>query len=455
MSFSGNTAEIAAASGHPALAAAAPLYPDFDPVMHNAMPGGILNVALVKAWSESNLAMDANQGRSLFFAGTASVDGDRGGRLLKAAIAGHRTIDTYAAVQGLTYADDLMAPAYPAWSLSPWSHRAGIEASAVPLYVRVGWMDASTVNGALEHFLTYSNPQTLVIGPWSHGGFHFYDPFLDLPASRRELEAGQARDIADFLQPRLEGRGAGHGVAQPLKMIRYYTFGEGAWKTAATWPAPGFETRRLWFAQGGRLSAARPAMREGADYYAVDYSATTGSSNRWHTNLGGGAVLYPDRRAQDASLLCYTSEALATDLEVTGLPVLTLNLSANTPDAAIFVYLEDVAPDGRVGYITEGELRALHRRISTGTPPHAILGPYHSMERKDGSPLEPGRNTELQIALQSTSVLLRKGHRIRIAIAGQDAASFARIPGIGDTAITVERNGLLSSWLDLPARARE
>ncbi len=48
-------------------------------------------------------------------------------------------------------------------------------------------------------------------------------------------------------------------------------------------------------------------------------------------------------------------------LLVTGTPIVTLQVSSTHEDAAFLVYLEDVAPDGRSRYITEGGLRAVHR----------------------------------------------------------------------------------------------
>ena len=55
-------------------------------------------------------------------------------------------------------------------------------------------MDAGTVNGAIERFLTYTNSQLLVIGPWNHGGRQFYDPFLETNRSRITLEKEQAQE---------------------------------------------------------------------------------------------------------------------------------------------------------------------------------------------------------------------------------------------------------------------
>ena len=65
-------------------------------------------------------------------------------------------------------------------------------------------------------------------------------------------------------------------------------------------------------------------------------------------------------------------ELLATDHELSGHPCVTLHLSASEADAALHVYLEDVAPDGTCRYVTEGMLRALHRKECPA--PHASPG---------------------------------------------------------------------------------
>jgi uncharacterized protein len=62
----------------------------------------------------------------------------------------------------------------------------------------------------------------------------------------------------------------------------------------------------------------------------------------------------------------------------------------------------------------------------------------------------PGQIAELKFGLQPTSVLIKKGHRLRIAIAGADKNTFARIPAQGTPAISVARNKNRASWIELP-----
>ena len=244
-----------------------------------------------------------------------------------------------------------------------------------------------------------------------------------------------------------------NGRPAPTREIRYYTLGERVWHTASSWPPPSVRQQRWYFGANGSLGREPPIDSDGADRYTVDFTASTGSANRWHTQAGGD-VVYPDRARADRKLLVYTSAPLARSIEITGNPAITLDVTSTSRDGAFIVYLEDVAPSGRVTYITEGELRALHRKLSPHKPPYALFGPSHSFRRADAEPLVPGRLAELRFVLLPTSVLLRKGHRIRVAIAGADNGTFARIPATGNPVITVARNNTHASSIDLPVHPR-
>ena len=114
-----------------------------------------------------------------------------------------------------------------------------------------------------------------------------------------------------------------------------------------------------------------------------------------------------------------------------------------------------MAPDGRVTYVTDGQLRALHRRVSCKEPPYTMFMPHHTFERADGMPLVPGEVADLIIGLRPTSALFRRGHRVRIAIAGHDESTFSRIPESGDgVSIEVQRNAVHASFVELPVVAR-
>ena len=180
----------------------------------------------------------------------------------------------------------------------------------------------------------------------------------------------------------------------------------------------------------------KPTNREGADRYTVDFEATTGTTNRWATNNTGEDVRYPSRRTADRRLLTYTSLPLPDDIEITGQPRVALNVGSTHSDGAFFVYLEDVAPDGTVRYLTEAELRALHRKVSNEDPPYRVVGPYHSFKQKDALPLVPGQIAEIGFELMPVSVpfvpaivcalLLRAPMRIRSAASRMRASQQLR-----------------------------
>jgi putative CocE/NonD family hydrolase len=152
-------------------------------------------------------------------------------------------------------------------------------------------------------------------------------------------------------------------------------------------------------------------------------------TSRWMSlvNVANVPIGYPDRAQRDARLLVYTSAPLTHDVELTGHPLIALHLRCSAPDAALFVYLEDVLPDGEVYYVTEGLFRAVHRRIDPGPRPYELPVPHHTFRRGDAQPLARGEVAEVTFDLLPVSYLFRRGHAIRIAIAGADADNFAPV----------------------------
>ena len=130
--------------------------------------------------------------------------------------------------------------------------------------------------------------------------------------------------------------------------------------------------------------------------------------------------------------------------------MVSLHLSATHADGALHVYLEDVAPDGRVTYLTEGVLRLVHGTSSGAVLPYEHPGPPRSFLRADAEPLIPNALTRIDLSLYATSVRLEAGHRVRIAIAGHDASTFARYPDDGESVLTIAFSPASPSFLELP-----
>jgi hypothetical protein len=130
------------------------------------------------------------------------------------------------------------------------------------------------------------------------------------------------------------------------------------------------------------LNSATPSAANASDCYTVDFTTTSGNQSIWATGFGGGDVVYPDRVDEDKKLLTYTTAPLESDVEITGTPVLTLEMSSTSEDGAIHAYLEDASPEMRVTYVDEGVFRIVDRKeVYPRTLPYQPLGPAHSYSR--------------------------------------------------------------------------
>ena len=460
ISYDGNTAELAAAAGQPVIRAVMPLYDNFD-VLWAIHSGGVALSRQIQGWSEAVAAMDRNDvcgaqedkgwdcwRDRLLAPGVRPVDDDPGGRRLADLVSQHHNVNVAQAVTQIEFRDD-PAGAFRLSEISPSGLRAKIEASKLPMMVSCGWLDGGGGEDALARYKNFSNPQIVVIGPLSHGGGFNVDPFAASHTPPVPSTEEQLKMEADFFDRVLR-----NDMPQAIESsIQYYTMGEGQWHTTKTWPPEGLSTERLYFAEQNTLSTAAPSEGSTSDSYIVDFTASTGGQNRWATGFGGGDVVYADRANEDKKLLAYTSIPLDSDLEITGSPVLTVQMSSTTSDGAIHAYLEDVAPEGRVTYLDEGILREIDRKeVDPKSLPYAPLGPAHSFLRTDAEPLIPGEPAKIRFSLYATSVLLRKGHRIRVTLAGADASDFRRYPAEGTPTWIVYRGARRASFVDLPVR---
>ncbi|HXX87837.1 MAG TPA: CocE/NonD family hydrolase [Candidatus Acidoferrum sp.] len=485
-SYSGAAAEFLSVQNNPAVKAVAPRFSEFDVYTDIAFPGGVFNEWFIKHWANLDHLMDENNVKELLseqnrllkevkdsltnirlpkafsteyrilrisrflMKGVKPVDSDKGHQLLKRAVIEHRENGSvYQLAQEYVYRDDrrrLPSGEFNIDELSPFSFKSNIERSGVAIYGWGSWFDAGIADAVIRRFLTFSNFQLAVIGPWNHGGLYHASPYVPPETLTNPSLIAQWTECIRFFEHYLKGI-ANDEVTQ--KTLVYYTLGEERWKKTSVWPPEGSTLQRLYLAANNSLSRNPPETESGVDEYTVDFEATTGKTNRWHTQLGF-IVVYRNRAEEDRRLLTYTSPPLEVDTEITGYPIVTLHITSTCTDGAFFVYLEDVDESGKVTYVTEGILRAIHRKVSGESPPYKQLIPYHSFKRKDSMALVPGETAELTFGLLPTSVSIKKGHCIRIAIAGHDKDNFIRIPSKESPVITVARNRDLASFIDLP-----
>jgi hypothetical protein len=195
-------------------------------------------------------------------------------------------------------------------------------------------------------------------------------------------------------------------------------------------------------------------MSQGAsshDELVVDYSATSGRVTRWSNAYGNGAMgpAYVDLGPNDRKCLTWTTPVLTEDVEVTGHPLVSLWVSSSSGDADLFVVLEEVLPGGESRYVTEGALRASHRKVGEGG--YSTFGfPYRSHREADASPLPEKEPTLVSFDLIPTSNLFDAGNRIRVSLACADRDNARTSELSPPPRVRIYRGDKTLSFLELP-----
>jgi putative CocE/NonD family hydrolase len=444
-SYSGTTAELLAAVEHPAVKAVVPGWADFDAYTSPIRPYGLLT-AFAEEWGNFVAALDRND-RSAMRAAVRRVDADTSGALVAAAVAEHAknpNVATWA--KQVEYRDDRYAGGPSYHDIGPVRWKKEIERSNVPMLVLVSWLDAGTTEGALDRFRSFRNPQKLVIMASSHGGGAHASPFV---VDTTVVRGNPTQD--EMAQMRLQFfdrylKGVKNGV-ESWPNVRYYTLGLETYQESSTWPLPGTTVRHMYLDAENVLSSSAP-KGDGSDRYVVDFGVNTGPSNRWATQMGRPVLRLSDRGAMDARMLTYTTAPFETDMHIAGSPTIDMHVSSTHTDGAVIVYLEDVDATGRSRYITEGGLRLIHRKLSRDTS--FGIEPYVSFERRDAAPMKPGEPARVHFRILPTSVVIKAGHRLRLAIAGADSGVLGRAPENGTPTLTIHRGPRYQAVLALP-----
>lgn len=415
-SYLGITQLFAASQAPPHLKAIFPEMYVFEwyPMIY---PGGIYRDDFFTKWQFLTHNLD-NAAKftwgPLSFGGVAPVDGPQGMAQRDSAIAGHRVNrDMFTMWRGVPFRNsvDPVSKQQIHLERGPATYLAQINQSGIPVYGLAGWYDAFP-RDALLWFRNLKVPQKLIVGPWFHGGNEGFD-----------LGAERHRWFDHWL------KGVDNGIEKEPP-IRYYVIDAPAgseWRTGTAWPLPEAVATDYYLREGksgsagsfndGQLLAAKPADQAAADRRTIDLTASLGPSNRWAATYGGPAG-YPDLAANDAKGFTFSTAPLAAPVEVIGHPVVHLWVTSSTGDADLMVYLEDVDSTGKSSYVTEGVLRASHRKL--GTPPFDNFGlPWPRSFAEDVAPL-PKEPTELVFDLHPTAKRFNPGHRIRVTVQGAD-----------------------------------
>ena len=293
-----------------------------------------------------------------------------------------------------------------------------------------GWYDAlggfDGFNNMREkgHTKAIKESQHVFAGPWLHGG-----PAATLGAINFGTSAGPAinsggaqmveRQIA-FFDRYLKGKNI------KIPTVRYFLMGMNQWQESDVWPLPNTQWQRFYLhsrgnantgAGNGALSREEPGS-ESPDVFIYNphFPVPTIGSRALAV---AGVVAGPLDQSlieKRSDVLCYTSQELDEDLEITGDPIeIHLFTSTSARDTDFTAKLIDVYPDGRAYNLVEGIKRA--RGLKSALKPELI---------------NPGQVYEYIIKLGKTSNLFRKGHRIRVDISSSNFPMFDRNMNTGN-----------------------
>jgi putative CocE/NonD family hydrolase len=439
-SYEGTTAELLCATQHPAVKAVIPGWSDFDVYRSPVRPYGMLASSFIRKWSVYVRLLDRN--KSLFLGESIKPVDDN---LLKSAIKDHKSNPNIFKLTTTSSYRNADKGEMDYERCSPVSWKREIEESQVPMLILSSWFDAGTVEGSLQRFENFSNPQYLVLMATSHGGWSNASPFTvsDKPLPPTPSALSQAQTQLDFLDHHLKGEDKG---LSRWPKVRFYNLGEEKFYRTEIWPPKGIENKKFYFHAKNELSGTLPEGENASNSYKVNNKTTTGDKNRWTTQMGGPVLNLNDRSKMDDMMLSYTSDPMISSLQITGTPIITLQISSNKKQGAIFVYLEDVDENGISRYITEGGLDLSHRKLQENTKGFNL----HSFNEEDQSPMPIDEIQEVKIRLWPTSISIQAGHALRISIAGTDVDTFDKVPKHGKPTYTVYCHKLNSSFIELP-----
>lgn len=449
-SYTGMSAEFSLANKHPNVKALMSLYTGFDFYDEMIFPGGVFHQKFIKDFGDVCDMLDRNDFtvgsrlENFFIKGVTPVQHRK--TQFKKSLEEHRSnFNIYEQTYALNYRNDHAVDntLQSIEGLSLHAYLKQINESKVPIFLYTGWFDGCFALGSARLFNNLQgNKHKLLIGPWDHGSLYNCTPYIQKPSTFDRMA-----EVLKFFDYHLKHKETGIYDEAP---VHYYTMVEEEWKASSVWPPQGTVNRPFYFGSNNQLTTTQPQERNAHDIYVADTTVGTGRNTRSESLVFQltSSDMYDSRTERDKKLLCYTTPQLQEDVEVTGHPIVSLYISADTTDASLFVYLEDVDETGKVHYITEGVFRAIHRN-SKGDNGYKDIVPSYTYLKNTATPLQPNEIAKVEFDLLPVSYLFKKGHSIRIAVSCSDEDHYKTITTHGSK-IKVYRGGEYTSGVVLP-----
>ncbi|MGI4827340.1 MAG: CocE/NonD family hydrolase [Janthinobacterium lividum] len=335
-------------------------------------------------------------------------------------------LDTPAGGTNAYFHDQVTHPNYgPYWqarNLAPHMH--GVKAAVLDVG---GWFDAEDLAGPVKvfHAIDKLSPQapenTLVEGPWVHGGWA-------RGSGARLGDISFGSDTAAFYRDNIEAPFFDHWLKEktwtPLPKAYTFETGTDVWKQYPAWPPPQAKPRMLYLQENGGLAWNQPSASSSKEDYVSDPAHPV----PFTPYVTGPDV--PQRYMDDdqrfvttrSDVLMYETAPLTENVTVAGPVSPKLKIASTGTDADFDVKLIDVYPENFV----DSDQSSAGKRV-TGAPP-AILQGYEMLIRGEpfrakfrNSPehpeaLTPGKPTAVDFTMQDVNHTFLKGHRIMVQI---------------------------------------
>jgi uncharacterized protein len=297
-----------------------------------------------------------------------------------------------------------------------------------------GWFDAENLFGALQTYrsverLSPECDNTIVMGPWSHGGWGGNGESLgDVSFNANTGEYFRDNIQYPFFQKHLKPRDNNREKRPEAWMFQT---GTNQWREYDAWPPVAAELKDLYLRAGGKLSFAAPDDEDegpGCDQY-------WSNPNRPVPIMEGTARGMPreymvaDQRfaARRPDVLVYQTEILESDLAVAGPIEVELHVATSGTDADWVVKIIDVYPNDRTDPSGEnaGDVRyGGYQQLVRGD---IYRGKFRESFEKP-VPFVPDVPTRIVFSLNDICHVFRPGHRLMLQIQSSWFPLFDRNP---------------------------
>ena len=285
-----------------------------------------------------------------------------------------------------------------------------------------GWFDAEDLAGPLKLFHAVEQDgarggNTLVMGPWRHGGWARGDgkTLGDLDFSANTAEFFREQIELPFFVSNLKSKGDGLKTAPDKTVPKAWLFetGTNQWKRFAAWPPKESVERSLYLSPQSKL-AFTPAA-QGFDEYVSDPAKPVPILSGVGPGMPNDYLTYDQRFASTRpDVLVYQTEPLTHDVTITGPVAVDLQVSTSGTDSDFVVKLIDVYPFDfpNPNPNPKGLLMGGYQQLVRGEP---FRGKFRKSMSKP-VPFHPGEPERIEYSMPDVCHTFRPGHRIMVQV---------------------------------------